>query len=126
MGSVPVVVLDELVEGRPQVTAATNQRPVETFLADRTHEPLREGIGSPCSHRRPDHLDAPSIEHVVEGLRELRIAVSDQDLNLGQIAGHREVAGLLDDPGTTRTARDTGEMHPAGPELDEEQRVQPA
>ena len=82
MGSVLVVVLDELVEGRLQVTAAANQRPVETFLADRTHEPLREGIGSRCSHRCPDHLDALSVEHVVEGLRELRIAVSDQDLNL--------------------------------------------
>jgi hypothetical protein len=69
MGSVPVVVLDELVEGRLQVTAAANQRPVETFLADRTHEPLRKGIGSRCSHRRPDHLDALSVEHVVEGLR---------------------------------------------------------
>jgi hypothetical protein len=45
------------------------------------------------------------------------MAVSDQDLNLGQVAVHREVAGLLDDPGTTRTVRDTGEMRAAGPEL---------
>src|SRR5450759_3488979 len=56
---------------------------------------------------------------------ELGVQVSDEEPGRAEVGGHSEVAGLLGDPGPVGPCGDTPKMHPAAPELDEEQHVQP-
>jgi hypothetical protein len=62
-----------------EVASAEDQQPVETLGADGTHEPLRVGVRLRRPNRRLDHLDPFAAEHLVEGGRELAVAVVDQE-----------------------------------------------
>jgi hypothetical protein len=126
VGSVRVVVPDVVVEHCLEVPAASGERPVETLLADRADEAFGVGVRLGCTNRCPDHLDALGAEDIIERSGELGIPVSNEEPGRGEVGGHGEVAGLLGDPGTVWCWRDTRQMHPAAPELDEEQHVQPA
>jgi hypothetical protein len=78
-------------------------------------------------HRRPDHLDSLGAQDVVEGARELRVAVTHEEperlLVLREL--HQQVARLLGHPALVRIRRDAAEVDAASCEHDEEQDVQP-
>jgi hypothetical protein len=70
-----VVVLDVDPQHLLEVAAADNQQPVQALGADRPDPAFGVGVGVGRLHRRDQHLNAVRPEHVVEGARELRVAV---------------------------------------------------
>ena len=70
--------------------------------------------------RGPEHADASTGEHVIEGQRELRVPVADQKLHpvpdIIQI--EHQVARLLGDPGAGGMTGHTEEVDSAGTDLD--------
>jgi hypothetical protein len=66
-------------------------------------------------------------KHLVEAPRELRVAIPNQEsdglLAIRQRPG--QLARLLRDPRRGRRRRTTGQVHPATPQFNEEQHVQP-
>src|SRR3954468_1006398 len=78
MWSVGVVVVDVDTEDVRELSAADDQEQVETFAADRSDPALREGVRVRRPERCADDLDAFAPEDVIEGTRELAIAVMDQ------------------------------------------------
>ncbi len=100
VGALSVVVLDVGAQDVFEVTAADGQEPVEALVADGSDESLCVGVRLWCLHRRVDDLDSLATEHLVEGGSELAIAVVDQETRTLENPGEREVARLLDDPGS--------------------------
>ena len=100
MRAVPVVVIQVFGEDDFEMAAAEDEEPVQALPADGADKPLRDRVGA----RRPDgRLDDPdpfSAEDGVEGVGELRVAISNEELgrrcSLRQVGA--EVAGLLGDP----------------------------
>lgn len=74
-----------------------------------------------------EHLDPGSREHGVEGAGELGVAVPDEEPEAfaGVVEVHREVAGLLGQPGAGRVSGDGEDVNPASGVLDDEERVEP-
>lgn len=81
MRSVGVVVLHVDPEDVLELSAAYDQDPVETVAADRADPALREGVRVRRPERRADDLSALAPEDVIEGTRELAVAVMDQEPN---------------------------------------------
>jgi putative transposase len=125
VGAMSVVVPDVLLEHGLQVTVTVDQGPVETLLTDCSYEAFGERVRSRCPNRGPDHPDALGTEDIIEGPRELGIAVSDEEPGCPEGGGHGEVAGLLAHPRTVRVCGDAPKMHPSATHLDEEQHVEP-
>jgi hypothetical protein len=74
-----------------------------------------------AAHRAPDYPDALGGEDLVERGGELGVPISDQQPEASEVMAHGEVPRLLGDPWALRMRRDAGEMHPAAPELEEEE-----
>jgi hypothetical protein len=93
-----------------------DQDPIEALTADRADQSFSERVGFRRLHGRSDDLDAFAFEHVVEGGRELRVAVADQKPDW-RVAIIRErldvVAGLLGCPGAGRVGGDASNIGPA-------------
>ena len=107
------------------MSPATYKDPVEAFGPQGPHPALGEGVGPRRTDRRADHGNALGPEDLVEGTRELGVAVADQepDWRGSVLERGREVAGLLADPGGVGVSRDAGHVHPPGAQLDEVQDV---
>ena len=75
-----VVVLHVAPQNPIQVPGTEDQRPVQTVGAQRLHPALGEGIRVGRPDRCADHANPFACEDVVEGARELGVAVADQDL----------------------------------------------
>src|SRR6266511_4118128 len=76
--------------------------------------------------RRPDHPDPFRAEHLIEGSRELAVAVANQEARPLLLVGdrHDQVARLLRDPGAVGVSGHAGQMHATTLELDEKEHVQ--
>jgi hypothetical protein len=102
--AVPVVVIQVFGEDDFEMAAAEDEEPVQALPADGADKPLRDRVGA----RRPDgRLEDPdpfSAEDGVEGGGELRVAISNEELDrccpFRQVVA--KVAGLLGDPARDR------------------------
>src|SRR6266702_6746616 len=100
MWPVRVVVGEVLAQNRLELPALHDQDAVETFTPDAAHASFRVRFRPWRRDRRLDHVQSLRTKDLVEGGRELAVAVADQDPMafplLGE--GHRQVARLLGDP----------------------------
>jgi hypothetical protein len=64
----------------------------------------------------------PSVlEHLVEGPGELGVTVTDEESRRATTPRHRQISGLLGNPGAVGWAGDRGQPHLAATDFDEEQ-----
>ncbi len=89
-----------------QVAPPLDQRPVQTLGPNGSHPPLGEGIRVRGPDRRADDPGALCLEHGIEGARELRVPVVDQEARGGPLFVEcpGDVSCLLGDPGPIRIA----------------------
>jgi hypothetical protein len=81
------------------------------------------GIRPRRPERSLDYSDAFITEDLVEGGAELRVAVVDQEPNVGESTAEAEVARLLRDPAPIRIRGGAGEADAAALKFDEEEHV---
>ena len=109
--SVRVVMLDVLAEDCLEVTASEDERPVEAVAPHGADPPLADRFGPGCLDWGLDYPGALGGEDGVEGGGELRVAISDEELDgiclLGEL--HRDVAGTLSHPCGHRIRSDVGD-----------------
>jgi hypothetical protein len=127
MRAVFVVVGDVLGQDSFEVSTTEDQYSVQTFTPDGADEALGEGVGPGCPDRGADDPDVLRPKDLIETRSELGVSVPDQELDrMSPVSQHHaQVAGLLDNPRSSRVSRDPRHVHPAGVELDEEQHVEP-
>jgi hypothetical protein len=106
--AVAVVVLDVLVKHPTKVLLVHDQEAIETLTAQCADPTLSERVRSRPPHRAPDHPHAYGREHRVQGDGELRVAVTDHELEgvgaFTEIGG--EVTCALAGPQSGRMAGD--------------------
>ena len=127
MGTVAVVVLEVDSEHLRTVSWPGDQQPVQTLGPHRTGPALGVGVGVGRLDRRDQHLGAVRTEDVIEPATELRIPIANKEAHwLAPLAQHeQEVAGLLGNPSPIRVGGHLSQVDPPGPQLDEEQHLQP-
>ena len=64
-----------------EVASVDDQETVEAFAAERADETLRDCVRSRRASRRAEDLDVLALKDLVEGARELRVTVADQESN---------------------------------------------
>jgi len=79
MRPVPVEVLRVVAKDPLEVSAAQDERPVQTLCADGAHSSLRVSVRVRRPDRRADDPGPTCLEHCVEGLGERGVAVTDQE-----------------------------------------------
>jgi hypothetical protein len=77
-GALSLVVLGVDPQDMFEMSAAHDQEPVETLVADGADESLRVGVCLRRLHRRVDDRDSFAAEELVEGGGELAVAIVDQ------------------------------------------------
>jgi hypothetical protein len=102
------------------VSATEDEHPVETLSPDGADEAFCIGIRLRRTHGRADDSNAFAAEYLVEGTRELAVAIVDQDAVPLKQAGEAKVAGLLENPRTGGLRRAPGEMDAPTADFDEE------
>ena len=116
-----VVMVDVGAKHSLQLAAADDQEPVEALPAHRAQEPLGDRVRLRGPDRRADDLNALAAEHLIERVRELAVAIVDQEpqraLALRQRPGR--VSRLLREPVAVRSLATAGEVDAAAPKLDE-------
>jgi hypothetical protein len=95
-----VVVLDEHLEHAFEMTFVPDEQPIETLASSRAHEPFGIRVGSRCSHGCLDYSSAQRSHYFVEGSNELRVSISDQELDGAALLVERrcQIAGASGDP----------------------------
>ena len=94
VGPLSVVMGDVVEEDHFEVAAAEDEQVVRTFSSRRPHPTLRESVRPRGLDWALGHAGTRGSEDRVEGSRELRVAASDQELNLktpprsGELAAH--------------------------------------
>jgi hypothetical protein len=63
-----------------EMSAPENEDAIEAVAADGAHPALGERVRVRCLDGSPDHLDSLGTEDIVEGMRKLRVAVPDQQV----------------------------------------------
>jgi hypothetical protein len=103
------------------------QQPLQALGPDCADPAFGIGVGVRRLHRRDQHLSALRPEHVVEGARELRVAVAQDEAQppFSFAEHHRQVASLLGDPTGVGGGGHPGQVDPAGVQLDKAQHIQP-
>ncbi len=121
-----VVMIDVLGEDRFELMTMEDQHPIETFPTDRANETFGEGIRPWGSDWRADDPDALGAEDFVEADGELGVAIANQEPDRSSPLSehHGQVAGLLDDPCSSRVGRDSVHVDPSRIKLDEEKHVE--
>ena len=102
---------------------AEDQDAVEELAAQGAGEAFAGRIHPRSLNGAPENPGADSLEDGVEGLGEVRSAVTDHELDVLEPAAEAEgeVAGLLHGPLPGGVRGDAAEVHPAGAVLDEHQ-----
>ena len=111
MWSVRVVMLDVLAKDCLEVTASEDERPVQALALYGADDTLADGVRPGCSDGVVDYPGALGVEDGVEGGGELRVAISDEELDGICLRGElrRDVAGTLSHPRGHRVGRDPGD-----------------
>jgi hypothetical protein len=96
VGQVPVVVLDVLAERGFEVKPPEDEHPIEALAPDCAHESLGDDVRPPYPDRDIDDPDRLCGEDGVEGGDELRVSVTDQELDRRRPIRefHADVPGL--------------------------------
>jgi hypothetical protein len=102
MGSVAIVVIDELGQHRARVTLADQHQVIEAFGPNGPHDPLRDRVGGRCPLRGPHPGDPQTGQPAVEVAAVDGIPVVEEVLRLP--APGRRLQELVPDPGRGRTA----------------------
>ena len=99
--TMPVVVVDVLLQRCSEVAGSDDQEVVEAFAAQGADEAFRDRVRAGCPDRSVDDADVRAGEHGVERGGELAVSVADQEPEpVGAVAEiHEDVAALLGDPG---------------------------
>jgi hypothetical protein len=120
-----VVVLDVRAQDPFQVALAEDEQPVQAFAPNRPDPALGMGPGAGCLERRADDTHALGAEHLVEGSRELGVAVPDQQRRacVRVVGSPAELAGLLGHPRGARMRGAAGDEDTARVDLEDEQHV---
>ena len=115
-----VVMVDELCEHASEVSAVCDQQSVEALASGGADESLAGSVCLRCADGGADDLNAFCVEDGVEGVRELAVVVTDQELQgcVSVREREREVPGLLGSPGSVGVFAHAGEVHAPGGELD--------
>jgi hypothetical protein len=106
MRPLSVVVTDIDAEDVFELATAEDQQPVEALAADGADPALHVRVRIRRLHRRPDDLDLLARQERIEGERELRVAIVDQEphLRVAVVELHQQVARLLEHPSGVRVA----------------------
>src|SRR3954452_8137685 len=117
--------LDVDVEDVLELAAADDQEPVEALAADASNPALHMRVRVRRLHRRTDYLDLPARQESVEGGRELRVSVVDQEPHLpaAVVELHQQVASLLQHPRAVRFAGAGEVLDPTAPDREEDEHV---
>lgn len=121
MRALLVVVHDVLAEDSLEVTFAQDQDVIWALPPCGSHESFGEGVHLRRAYGGADDPHALRVRHLIGRPRILGVAVMDQELDSGQAAFDRQVAGLLGNPGGIGMSGDARQVHPAGGELTEEE-----
>ncbi len=92
------VVSDVSLQHSLEVPTIVDEDAVKALLANGPHEPLRECVRSRCADRRWDDAEALGAKHLIEGSRELGVAVTKEEPNARKPLVDGKVPGLLGDP----------------------------
>jgi hypothetical protein len=103
-----------------------DQQPVEALAANASDPALgvRPRLRRP--YRRLDHPDALGAEDLVKIVRELAVAITNQEPRADALVAefHEQVAGLLGHPAAVGVGGDPGEVNAPARQLDEEQDIE--
>src|ERR1039458_3420220 len=113
-------------QDRVQMPAAEDQHPVQYRSAQGADEAFAGRIHARRLDSGTQDPGTSGLEHGVERGREVRSAVTDEELDVLEplVEGQGEVAGLLHRPLAGGAGGDSAKVHPAGAMLDEHQDVQ--
>src|ERR671934_181472 len=111
-----------------ELAAADDQQPVEALAADADHPALYVRVRVRRLHRSADDLDLLGRQEGVEGTRELRVAVVDQEphLPVAVVELHQQVARLLQHPSPVRLVGAGEILDPAAADREEDEHVEAA
>jgi hypothetical protein len=128
VGSLLVVVPDVDAEDMLELAAAEDQEPVEAFAADAADPAFHVGVGVWRPDGRADDLDVLTRQEGVEGARELRVAVVDQEAHrlVVVVKLHHKVARLLQHPGGVGLAGAGEVLNSAASDREEDEHVEAA
>jgi len=114
VGSMPVVEFETLRHDVPQMFLAEADEMIRTFLLDRLHEPLGEGVQVRLPRPDPHHFRSVGFQRRSELGRELEIHVHDQMSRSRNfvLGDDRKVAGLLHHPRFVGVRGHAGHMNP--------------
>src|SRR5450756_1769898 len=109
-----------------EMPSTQDKRPVEALRPDGFDDPFGVGVGVGGPDRSRDHLGPFRAEDLVEGSDELGVPIVDEEPDGGGaiIEVHREVPGLLGDPGRVGMHGRSAQVDPPAPEFDEQQDVE--
>ena len=123
VGSMPVVEFETLRHDVPQMFLAEADEMIRTFLLDRLHEPLGEGVQVRLPRPDPHHFRSVRFQGLAELHRELGVHVHDQmrRWRCFVLGDHRKVAGLLNHPRFVGVRGHAGHIETPRAHVDEEQ-----
>jgi hypothetical protein len=102
-----------------EMAPTEDQDSIETLSAEGPDEVLGERVCSRRWHRRPDNPDIFATEHFVEARSELRVTISEEELDWSGALNeaHAQVAGLLGGPLPHRVGGHASKLGPPGIDL---------
>src|SRR5258708_11559372 len=123
-----VVMTDEDGEDSFEVPAVHDQDAVEAFAPYGADPAFDERVRAGCPYRCADRPDAFGAKHLIEGRRELAVAIVDQKPDRLRTVDERldDVPCLLGGPLTCRIRGDASQIHLSGRKLDEDKDVESA
>ena len=80
MRSLLVIVLHVAPKNAVKMSGTEDQQPVEAVSANRLHPALGEGVGVRSPDRRADDPNPLGCEDIIEGARELGVAIADEEV----------------------------------------------
>ena len=122
----PTIMINVLAQHPFKVPAAADQYPVQAFGSNGKHPALRERVRPRGPVRSADDLGTSRREDFVEAAAELGIPVMDEKSGMSRVfvPKDRQIPCLLAYPCRIWMGGDSGEVHLASRELDEEKDVQ--
>lgn len=103
------------------MTPAEDEDVIEALSPDGADPAFGERVRPRRTGRGLHHRETFRPQDLVEGTRELRVPIPQQDVLVFETSGDREVPSLLGDPGEIGPGGRAGDMDPSRGKLDEEQ-----
>ena len=128
VGPVRVVVIDVVDDKLVELAAVPDDGAVEELSSKGADPAFGERVRHGGAHRCGEDLHAFGSEDLVEGVDELAGAVAHERSGVGELVAvlEQQVPGGLGGPDAAGVVCDRCEVHGAGPDVDEEQQVEPA